>query len=59
MGEIRTEVTLENADDRALVRRGHGTESEVRRTTVDGIVDKAQIEELTSVTADSTFTAPT
>lgn len=39
MGEIRTEVTLENAEDRALVRRGHGTESEVRRTTVDGIVD--------------------
>ena len=43
MGEIRTEVKLENADDRALVRRGHGTESEVRRTTVDGIVDTGAV----------------
>ena len=43
MGEIRSEVTLENAEDRALVRRGHGTESEVRRTTVDGIVDTGAV----------------
>ena len=43
MGEIRAEVTLENAEDRALVRRGHGTESEVRRTTVDGIVDTGAV----------------
>lgn len=28
-----------NAEDRTLVRCGHGTESEVRRATVDGIVD--------------------
>ena len=43
MGEIRTEVELENAEDRALVRRGHGTESEVLRTTVDGIVDTGAV----------------
>ncbi len=43
MGEIRTEVKLENAEDRALVRRGHGTEAEVRRTTVDGIVDTGAV----------------
>ena len=43
MGEIRTEVKLENAEDRALVRRGHGTESEGRRTTVDGIVDTGAV----------------
>ena len=34
-------VTLENADDRALFRRGHAAEAEVRRTTVDGMVDMA------------------
>ena len=39
MAEIRTEVTLENAADRWLVRHGHATEPEVRHTTVDGIVD--------------------
>ena len=43
MGEIRAELTLENAEDRALVRRGHGTESAVRRTTVDGVVDTGAV----------------
>ena len=43
MGEICTEAKLENTADRALVRRGHGTESEVRRTTVDGIVDTGAV----------------
>ena len=39
MGEIHTEVTLENTDDRAYVHRGDRDESEVRHTTVDGIVE--------------------
>ena len=36
---IRADVTLENADDRMLVRRRHGTEADIRRTTVSGLVD--------------------
>ncbi len=36
---IRADVTLENAADQALVRRGHGTEADIRRTTVRGLVD--------------------
>ena len=43
MGEIRASVTLENSDDRALVKRGHGVEAEVRRTTVEGIVDTGAV----------------
>ena len=39
MGEIRTSVTLENSDDRVMVYEGHGLEADVRRTTIDGIVD--------------------
>ena len=39
MGEIRASVTLENREDRAVVDRGHGVEADVRRTTVEGIVD--------------------
>ena len=39
MGEIRASVTLENSDDRAVVDRGLGVETDVRRTTVEGIVD--------------------
>ena len=39
MGEIRASVTLENGGDRAVVDRGHGVEADVRRTTVEGIVD--------------------
>ena len=43
MGEIRASVTLENRDDRALVYRGHGVEADVRRTTVEGIVDTGAV----------------
>ena len=43
MGEIRASVTLENSGDRALVRRGHGVEADVRRTTVEGIVDTGAV----------------
>ena len=39
IGEIRASVTLENSGDRAVVDRGHGVEADVRRTTVEGIVD--------------------
>ena len=43
MGEIRARVTLENSDDRAVVYRGHGVEADVRRTTVEGIVDTGAV----------------
>lgn len=43
MGEIHAEVTLENADDRAYFRRGGCRESEIRRSTVDGIVDTGAV----------------
>ena len=43
MGEINAEITLENADDRAYVRRGDRDESEVRHTTIDGIVDTGAV----------------
>ena len=43
MGEIHTEVTLENTDDRAYVRRGDRDESEIRHTIVDGIVDTGAV----------------
>ena len=33
---VRANVTLENTDDRMLVRLGHGTEADIRRTTVSG-----------------------
>ena len=39
MGEIRASVTLENSGDRAVVYRGHGVEKDVRRKTVEGVVD--------------------
>ena len=43
MGEIRASVTLENRDDRAVVDRGHGTEADVRRTSVEGVVDTGAV----------------
>ena len=39
MADIRVDITPENTDDRALVRRGHGTEPDIPRTTVSGLVD--------------------
>ena len=44
MGEIRANVTLENTSDRDRVHDGHGLESEVRRTTVEGIVDTGAVD---------------
>jgi clan AA aspartic protease len=43
MGEIRASVTLENSIDREVVYRGHGVEADVRRTTVEGIVDTGAV----------------
>ena len=43
MGEIRATVTLENRDDRAVVDRGFGVEADVRRMTVEGIVDTGAV----------------
>ena len=43
MGEIRASVTLENSDDRAVMYRGHGVEADIRRTTVEGIVDTGAV----------------
>ena len=39
MGEIHADVTLENPGDRDHFRRGYGQESEIRRSTIDAIVD--------------------
>ena len=43
MGEIRSDVTLENTLDRGLVDRGHGEDADVRRSTIDGIVDTGAV----------------
>ena len=43
MGEIRTSVRLENTGDREYVYRGDRTEADVRRTTVEGIVDTGAV----------------
>ena len=43
MGEIRASVTLENSGDREVVYRGHGVEADVRRTTIEGIVDTGTV----------------
>ena len=43
MGEIRTELQIENAGDRAVFDRGHGTEAAIRRATVEGIIDTGAV----------------
>ena len=43
MGEIRSNVTLENTGDRVVSDRGLGPETDVRRTTVDGMVDTGAV----------------
>ena len=43
MGEIRTSVRLENTGDREYVYRGDRAEADVRRTTVEGIVDTGAV----------------
>ena len=43
MGEIRATVTLENRDDRGAVHLGLRREADVRRATVEGIVDTGAV----------------
>ena len=43
MGEIRSNVTLENTVDRGVFDRGHGQEADIRRSTVDGIVETGAV----------------
>ena len=43
MGEIRASVTLENSGDREYVYRGDWVEGDVRRTTVEGVVDTGAV----------------
>ena len=43
MGEIRQSVTLENSGDREIAYRGHGTETDIRRTTIEGVVDTGAV----------------
>ena len=43
MGEIRASVTLENRDDRGAVYLGLRVEADVRRTTVEGVVDTGAV----------------
>ena len=43
MGEIRSNVTLENTVDRGVFNRGQGQETDIRRTTIDGMVDTGAV----------------
>ena len=43
MGEIHCDVLLENTDDRAVVNRGSGRETDIRHTTGDGMVDTGAV----------------
>ena len=43
MGEIRSNVMLENTVDRGVFDRGQGQETDIRRTTVDGMVDTGAV----------------
>ena len=41
--KIRATVTLENTWDRGVFRRGQGQEADIRRTSVDGMVDTGSV----------------
>ena len=43
MGEIVVDVELENRGDRALFERGYGRESDIRRATVEAVVDTGAV----------------
>ena len=43
MGEIVVNVELENPGDRALFECGHGQESDIRRTSIEAIVDTGAV----------------
>ena len=43
MGEIVVDIELENPGDRALFERGFGEESDIRRSTVEALVDTGAV----------------
>ncbi len=43
MGEIHADVTPENPGDRDHFRRGYGQKSNIRRSTIDAIVDTGAV----------------
>lgn len=43
MGEITVNAELENPGDRAYFERGHGRESDIRRTSVEAVVDTGAV----------------
>ena len=43
MGEIVVDIELENPGDRALFERGFGDESDIRRSTVEALVDTGAV----------------
>ena len=53
MGEIRSNITLENTVDRGVCDRGQGQETDIRRTTVDGMVDTGAVSLARSEAHDS------
>lgn len=43
MGEVVVDVELENSEDRAVFKRGHGQVSDIRGSTVEAIVDTGAV----------------
>ncbi len=43
MGEIAVNAELENPVDRAYFEKGHGRESDIRRTSVEAVVDTGAV----------------
>lgn len=43
MGEIRAEMAIENTIDRGVFERGHGAEADIRRASLEGIVDTGAV----------------
>jgi clan AA aspartic protease len=43
MGEVRTEITLVNIEDQADARRGYMPQDQVRRLTVNAVVDTGAV----------------
>ena len=43
MGEIAVNIELENPEDRGFFERGHGQESDIRRTSIEAIVDTGAV----------------
>ena len=43
MGEIAVNIELENPEDRGFFERGYGQESDIRRTSIEAIVDTGAV----------------